>query len=213
MEMPEGQSVVRPVTVVGGGGAPAVWCGVNVLEGAVPEVGASGGAAVMTWSGWFGGDPFGRDPRAWMAGGYERLASRLRAATERLEMTGGKWLFRPHARHVLHDAQRCARFVEEFGGARFGLALDPVSMLEASMLGDAEDHVSRVLQRLGGVADCVVVPEGGVRVIGEGDEERVVCAPDGATGTGGAVLEAWVVRGLVDQWAAGARVVTVPGWA
>lgn len=178
------------------GRVSAIWSEVNLLSHAVP---AARGGTVIVWSGWLGDDPWERDPRAWLPSSYDMLAKRLSAAREGLEATGTRWLIRPHARHVLNDPQRCVRFVAEFGGPTFGLALDPVSMLEPSMMEKAEDHVGRIVERLGGMADCVIMPEHGAAVTGgAGDDERVVFA-----GREAAVLSAEVVRRASGAWIGG----------
>lgn len=145
-----------------------LWSAANILRGEhVPAA-----DDVMVWSGWFGESPWERDPRAWLPGGWDRLVEVLRAARAGLELRRTRWLLRPHARHVLNDPQRCAKFVEMFGGGVYGLAIDPVALLEPSMVPKWEEHTERVLARLAGFSECIVVSAAGVA--GSGDDERVV---------------------------------------
>jgi hypothetical protein len=118
-----------------------------------------------------------RDPRTWSPAAYDQLAARLRSVREHAEHTGTRILLRPHARHILNDPQRCARYLNDFGGPTFGLALDPVSMLEPSMRPTAEEHLVRIMQRLGSHAQWVVLPAGGVKAVGEADDARLAFLP------------------------------------
>jgi len=58
------------------------------------------------------------------------------------------WM-RPHASHVLCDAQRCLTFLNARPSSPFGLLLDPVALLVPSMLASYEDHLGRIFQTLG----------------------------------------------------------------
>jgi hypothetical protein len=62
--------------------------------------------------------------------------------------------------------------LEELAADGVGLALDPVAMLETSMLDDAPDHVERILHALGGRADAFVLTNARL-----GPDDRVEAAP------------------------------------
>ncbi|GAB4514726.1 MAG: hypothetical protein Tsb0013_19120 [Phycisphaerales bacterium] len=134
------------------------WAGVvhqNVLDDGAwapeDEEPAPGGRLIV-WSGSLGEGLFERSPETWLPTGMERLRAWLdRAARAR----GVQLLLRPHARHVLCDAHRTAGFLAE--RPDLGLALAPVALLESDMLHDAEDHIVRTLETLGGRASCVVL--------------------------------------------------------
>ncbi|MBN8643715.1 MAG: hypothetical protein J0L61_00550 [Planctomycetes bacterium] len=159
------------------------WSSANILS-AFPEL-APG--TTIVWSGWFGDSAFERDPRAWLPSGWDALATALRAQRERLEHLGSRWLLRPHARHVLNDPQRCAKFADTFAGPVFGLALDPVAMLEPGMLEKWEDHVERAVARLAPLAACAVVC--GADLAGAGENHFLRLGPKGAAIPVGAVRD------------------------
>lgn len=105
---------------------------------------------VIVWSGWLGDNPFAADPRAW-GGEAERALDAVVQQCAAGPNAPELWL-RPHARHVLGDAHRVARFLERNRGLNVGLALDPLALLEDSMLPKAEDHLERIFQRLAPIA-------------------------------------------------------------
>ncbi len=181
----------------------AAWTDANLLREAVPS---SSGLPLAMWSGWMGDGPWERDPRAWLPSAYEELKARLTAARERIEHEQTRWLLRPHARHVLNDPQRCARFLADVGGGGdgIGLLLDPVSMLEPEMLAHSEDHIPRIMERLGPMVEWVILPAYGVSTTGAGDgEERVTFA----SAPSDCVLSAERVWELASAWLEGRRVV------
>jgi hypothetical protein len=99
---------------------------------------------LMAWSGGLGEGPFDRSPRTWMTPGREALAEACDRVTALLEGAGRRLLLRTHCRHVLSDAPACAAFAKARSGGPLGVALDPASMLEASMLRGVEDHLERL---------------------------------------------------------------------
>ncbi|MBL9032320.1 MAG: hypothetical protein JNM80_11535 [Phycisphaerae bacterium] len=85
--------------------------------------------------------------RTWNAGGDEFRA--MCEAAERAISPGGLIALRPRVGHALSDVPTCVRFLRERGGGPWRLLLDPVGMLSRGMLGDAEDHVRRIVDALG----------------------------------------------------------------
>lgn len=178
---------------------PPEWSSANILTH--PPNPAPG--ATIVWSGWFGESAFERDPRAWLPSGWDALAAALRAQRERLEHLGSRWLLRPHARHVLNDPQRCAKLADTFAGPVFGLALDPVAMLEPGMLEKWEDHVERAVGRLAPLAACAVIC--GADAVGAGEDGRFRFGPEGVT------IRAADVREIVRALAPALPLVNAPG--
>jgi sugar phosphate isomerase/epimerase len=132
---------------------PAGWA-----ASAVKAAAAVPGRRVVAWSGTLAEDgPFGRDPRTWMRPGREALRAFCAAVRGPLLDAAARVALRPHARHVLSDAASCLRYLDEFGEGPLELALDPASMLEPSMLADAEDHLERALSALAGRSVMVLV--------------------------------------------------------
>jgi hypothetical protein len=84
---------------------------------------------------------------AWGPGAWQAMLGACREARG----AGVRLLLRPHARHILSDAQRCLRFLEE-QAPPFAppLLLDPAAMLTESMLPDAAEHLERILGALAG---------------------------------------------------------------
>ncbi len=124
---------------------------------------------VITWSGTLAKELFGRDPSVWSGEGMDALGRLCREVVPALKSAGVRWLLRPHCRHVLCDTQRTVSFLRtQVSGPAIresiGLALDPVAMLESSMLhassgGGATpaDFIGRATRTLGLVSDVVLV--------------------------------------------------------
>lgn len=85
---------------------------------------------------------------------FKGVVSRLAAVADHL---GVRLVFRPHARHVLPDPQRCLNFLREWADAPIGLLVDPGAMLEQSMLPTVDDHLARAITALGDLADGVAL--------------------------------------------------------
>lgn len=111
---------------------------------------------LMAWSGGLGDGPFDRSPRTWMTPGREALAEACDRVTPLLEGAGRRLLVRTHCRHVLSDAPACAAFAKARAGGPLGVALDPASMLEASMLRGVEDHLERLFALAAPHSEAVV---------------------------------------------------------
>jgi hypothetical protein len=109
---------------------------------------------VVSWTGWFGetADPstglFPRDFRTWTPGAWQRLQHHLTT-------TSAELLLRPHARHIVSDAQACVLLVRDLP-SNIRLLLDPISMLEPAMLNDAQDHIARILDLAESAAGIII---------------------------------------------------------
>jgi sugar phosphate isomerase/epimerase len=115
---------------------------------------------VIGWTGWIGDGPAEaaeRDFRAWGPGAWAGLTASLRAALPACEDAGVKLVLRPHARHVVSDAQRWVKLREEFPW--LGLLLDPVSLMSSEMMGRAEEHLARMASALAPGAEAVLVSD------------------------------------------------------
>ncbi|MGP1346455.1 MAG: hypothetical protein ACTS3F_07290 [Phycisphaerales bacterium] len=85
---------------------------------------------------------------------FKGVVDRLAAVGDHL---GVRLVFRPHARHVLADPQRCLGFLRDRADAPIGLLVDPGAMLERSMLREVDDHVARAISALAPLADGVAL--------------------------------------------------------
>ena len=111
--------------------------------------------AVVLRTGWLDGPDHPDDGvfhsgfRTWTATGWEAFNALLPPLEEEAVATGRSLWLRPHARHVLSDAQGTLSAVRSLGEASpVGLLLDPAGMLTASMLDAAEDHLNRIAEAL-----------------------------------------------------------------
>jgi len=120
------------------------------------------GASLVAWAGWFDaeGDPasgrFPSDHRLWTTG----LES-LREATARLdpilrEHEATLWL-RPALGLVLSDPHSIATMLKEPPSDRVRILVDPVAMLTPEMAKHAEDHLPRMLDKLGNFETCSAI--------------------------------------------------------
>lgn len=132
-------------------------------------IAASAGNRVISWSGTLAEDLFARDPAVWSGEGMDTLGRLCRAVAPRLKAAGVRWFLRPHCRHTLCDTQRSVSFLRtQISSASvresIGLALDPVALLETSMLtgsggGGATpaDFIGRAITTLGPVSDVLLI--------------------------------------------------------
>lgn len=93
-------------------------------------------------------DPNVPGPRTWVGRGWEALD---RAVEVALSRSGPRMLIRPAWTDVISDAPSSNRFLDrrqEWGDgvARLGLLLDPAAMLAPTMIANAEDHITRILE-------------------------------------------------------------------
>lgn len=129
--------------------------GFNPLAGAMPTLPSRDFAPIVAcWSGWYPVDAlpehgvYPRDFRTWQPKAWDELQAVLGWLTPQLAREGLSFALRPHARHVLSDAQACMNFLQRFDDERLGVLLDPVATLTAEMLDLAEDHLVRVFEAL-----------------------------------------------------------------
>jgi hypothetical protein len=104
-------------------------------------------------------DLLAAEPRTWLAAGRAALdaaCDQVRPARERHDAT---LCFVPHCRHVLSDATSAIRFRAARTGQPFEIALDPVALLEGSMLERIEDHLDRIFAALGPVASAIFLAD------------------------------------------------------
>lgn len=128
------------------------------------------GERVLSWSGGLGEGLFEAHPMTWLTPGHQALAAFCEEIGPQLERHGKRLCFHPHARHVLNDAQSCARFLREHGDGPFEVALAPAAMLEASMIPHAQEHLERMFETLGGVCSMLLLSDAAV----EGEDVREV---------------------------------------
>jgi len=148
-----------------GGDAAAWWLdeplvgrdgrGVEVIERLLGREDAPD--ALIAWSGGLGGAPFDRSPMTWMTPGRAALVQGCERLAPALDRTDRRLLLRTHCRHVLSDGPACAGFIRERTTDRIGVAFDPASMLEASMLAGGAEHLERLAEFAGRVADAVIL--------------------------------------------------------
>jgi len=115
-----------------------------------------GAGPIILWSGTPESDLFARSPRAWLMPADENLTRLCDQLSALAQTHNCRILLRPHARHILSDIPRCLRFLQN-KPASLGLALDPIAMLEPSMLRDWEDHLARILQSLAPLSDALFI--------------------------------------------------------
>lgn len=147
----------------------------NVLDGSEPALERPSGVdRVMVWSGWVEGT---EGEPAWFrtssAGAWERLLAWCKGAAAWAWEEGVRVWIRPRAEHVVSDAPRCMALARELGDWPIDIVLDPASMLTATMLGDGNEHVERIVSSLAGhpqVAALVLanVDDGGLAPVHAG---------------------------------------------
>ena len=147
--VPHGTPVDAVASILPGNPLAEDWIGLVDLPGDL----------LVAWSGTLADDLFGDDPRTWMAAGHERFETFCDDIRDTLVAAGRKLCIRPHARHVLSDAQGTLDFLRRREGEPFGLALSPVDLLLPSMLPDAEDHYARILEFMVPKADLLFLAD------------------------------------------------------
>ncbi len=144
---------------------------------------------VMAWSGTLGEELFEPNPRTWMAPGRDALDAFCDQVSGQLTTHGRVLCLRPHSRHVLSDIQTTLTFALERQDEPFEFALDPVALLEPSMLDTVDDHLTRIIDTLGG--RCAMLLLRDARVSDDGESIESVPLGEG-------VLPRDLVRTLID---------------
>lgn len=121
--------------------------------------GSDGPTTLIAWSGSLADTLFERHPHTWMQPGQDALRRVCDALVEPLVTSGRTLNLQPHARHVLSDPQSAINFAREREDGPFGIVLGPTTMLEPSMLGEVEDHLTRAFATLGERAVAVVLQD------------------------------------------------------
>ena len=133
----------------------------------------------ITWSGRLGeGDePFRALPDAgnWTRAGWVTLIAACESLLPELRRRGVDLCLRPHARHILSDAQGCLTLLR--GNPDVRLLLDPGSMLAGSMLPRIEDHLTRIFEALGEHPAVAAVVLANVRLLDPKDEDALILCP------------------------------------
>lgn len=131
---------------------------------------------LIAWSGGLGDSLFDRSARTWMAG-RAALDEACAAITPTLERTGRRLLLRTHCRHALSDAPACAAFLQAHADGPVGLAFDPASMFEASMLAGVEEHLDRLFGALAARSEALIVADIAPPASDDPDALPVLAAP------------------------------------
>lgn len=155
----------------------------NLLR-AEPKDVVEGSTPVVAWSGWLAEDAdeskgvFPRDFRTWTKPAWAEFDGAIDRLVPELMRAGTELWLRPHSRHFLADPQTCVSFLLRRVGQPIRVFLDPASMLTASMLGRADDHLDRALAALADHPGVAAVLLANVeRLEGSGDEDALVAAP------------------------------------
>lgn len=123
------------------------------------------GIRLLSWSGslapdgWLSPEPGAAEPRNWLSTGRAALdaaCDRVRPALERHE---ARLCFIPHCRHVLSDVKSTIHFRAARIGQPFEVALDPIALLETSMLEHLDEHLERMFTSLGPIAAAVFLAD------------------------------------------------------
>ncbi|MAD20474.1 MAG: hypothetical protein CMJ52_09995 [Planctomycetaceae bacterium] len=147
--VPHGAPVDAIASILPGNPLADDWVGLLDLPGDL----------LVAWSGTLADELFADDPRTWMAEGHERFEAFCDDIRESLVAAGRRLCFRPHGRHVLSDPQGTLDFLRRRADEPFGLALSPADLLLPSMLPDAEDHYTRILDFMMPKADLLFLAD------------------------------------------------------
>ena len=103
-----------------------------------------------------GEDPFIGDMRNWTPGGLEALQELIERIQPALETQDRSICLRPHAQGILSDVPGCRKFMET-APPRVELCVDPIGMLTAEMLPDADEHVARIIEGTSDIASMFML--------------------------------------------------------
>ena len=169
------------------------------------------GGKLVAWSGTLGEELFSDEPRTWMSEGHERLERFCDDVREPLRNAGRTLCFRPHARHVLSDPQGTLDLLRRREDEPFGLAVSPADLLLPEMIGDAEDHFTRILESMIPRADFVLLADARPDETGE---NMTACPLGSGVLPAAAVMEAINTRLPEEAWVvvAPSDVPTMTSW-
>lgn len=137
------------------------------------------GASLVAWAGWFDpeGDPasgrFPSDHRLWTTGLESLRQSIARLDPILREHEATLWL-RPALGLVLSDPHSIAALLKEPPSERVRIIVDPVAMLTPEMARHAEDHLPRMLDKLGNFEACSAIVVTGAEPV---PDERMTHVP------------------------------------
>lgn len=127
----------------------------NLLAGAVPAIPDHPiSTRLAAWSGWLPEDStpergaFRADLRTWQPAARAKFDDVCDWLAPTLRQRELMLAIRPHARHVLSDAQGCITFLKKREGQPFELLVEPAAMLTPDMLPDAAEHLERIIDAL-----------------------------------------------------------------
>ncbi|MCA9273915.1 MAG: hypothetical protein KDA31_12825 [Phycisphaerales bacterium] len=148
----------------------------------------------VAWAGWFdeGADPaeanFPSDHRLWTTG-LDELRQSLASLTPVLVERDAYLSLRPACGLVLSDPHSASALLKEPPSDRLRILVDPVAMLTPEMASHAEDHLPRMLDKLGNSEACTgIVLAGGEAV----SEDRMAHRPlDTSRAFDNTLLDSW----------------------
>ena len=161
IEAPCCTQVAMP-TNMSAGGAPQPWGAFvdgNPLAGNWVADAEAPSKRIVSYSGTLADTAFGDEPRTWMRAGHERFKAFCDEVEPALHHHGRTLCFRPHHRHVLGDVHASVKFLRDRAGGPFEILLSPADLLAPSMLGQVEDHLTRMFAHLGPVAAGVLLAD------------------------------------------------------
>lgn len=161
LESPCCAQIAMP-TDMSAGGAPQAWGAFidgNPLAGNWVADAEAPSTRIVSYSGTLADTPFGDDPRTWMRPGHERFKAFCDEVEPALRQHGRTLCLRAHHRHVLGDVHAAVKFLRDRAGGPFEILLSPAELLAPSMLGQAEDHLTRMFAHLGPVAAGVLLAD------------------------------------------------------
>ena len=149
--------------------APLTFTHANPLVSGFAEV-IKPGFRTVAWAGWFdeAADPaeaaFPSDYRLWTKG-LDTLREAIASLSPILNERDAFLSLRPACGLVLSDPHSIAALLKEPPSDRLQILVDPVAMLTPEMASHAEDHLPRMLDKLGNFEACTgIVLAGGEAV-------------------------------------------------
>lgn len=160
------------------------------------------GHRIVAWAGWFDGegDPasgqFPSDHRLW-AEGLTALRAAIASLGPVLAERDAMLMLRPACGLVLSDPHSVAALLKDPPSDRLRILVDPVAMLTPGMAERAEDHLPRMLDKLGASEACAAIVLAGAE---PGETDRHRHRPlDPARTFDRALLAAWRGSAFVDR--------------